>query len=83
MKKTILILVIFLIIICGSCTKKVEVIVVNIGDTIPYGIQIATDEGGLNKAATKIMIAPVEGGINKEVTGVQIAPVQEIGRAHV
>lgn len=48
----------------------------NIGDPIPYGIKIATAQGGINKAVTKIQIAPEQGSINKKITGVQIAPLQ-------
>ncbi len=48
----------------------------NIGDTIPYGIRIASAQGGLSKGVTKIQIASIEGSINKEVTGLLVAPTQ-------
>lgn len=48
----------------------------NIGDTLPYGIKIATSQGGITKGVRKIKIAPVQGPISKLVTGVKIAPVQ-------
>lgn len=48
----------------------------NIGDTMPYGIRIATSQGGLSKAVTKMHIAPVQGSISKAITGIKIAPVQ-------
>ncbi len=48
----------------------------NIRETIPYGIKIATGQGGLNKAVTRIQIAPLEGSINKDIIGIQVAPLQ-------
>lgn len=48
----------------------------NIGDTMPCGIRIATSQSGISKDVTKMQIAPVQGSINKLITGIKIAPVQ-------